>query len=356
MNDARADSNPILIARALAGAWRASTEPLELSPEELSRVTPLLIGSGAAGLGWWRARATPLGATQAALKLRQAYLVSSLQAAFSERAIKEVFAALRSAGVEPILIKGWAIARHYPESGLRPYGDVDICVHPYQYGAAEATVKNIERRNYQIDLHRGVENLDHHSFESLFARSQLVKLDGADVRVLSDEDHLRLVAVHMLRHGAWRPLWLCDIAVAIESRSESFDWSLCLGENSLRAGWVACAIGLARSLLGARIDDTPVARRAARLPRWLVSSVLKQWQTPFSTEQAPLSYSRPMAYYFRHPSGLLKDIRKRWPGPIEATINVRGPINRLPRFPFQLGDCLTRTARFLAQLPRLLKQ
>jgi len=29
-------------------------------------------------------------------------------------------------GVEPILGKGWAIARLYPERGMRPYGDIDL--------------------------------------------------------------------------------------------------------------------------------------------------------------------------------------------------------------------------------------
>ena len=47
-----------------------------------------------------------------------------------EMEIGEAFSRLRSVGIEPILAKGWAIARLYPERGMRPYGDIDLCVHP----------------------------------------------------------------------------------------------------------------------------------------------------------------------------------------------------------------------------------
>ncbi len=49
-------------------------------------------------------------------------------------------------------------------------------------------------------------------------RSQLVNLDGVDVRVPGLEDHLGILCLHLLHHGAFRPLWLCDIAAALETR------------------------------------------------------------------------------------------------------------------------------------------
>jgi hypothetical protein len=36
----------------------------------------------------------------------------------------------------------------------------------------------------------------------------------------------------------------------------------------------------------------------------------------------------------------------RWPNGIEATVGLRGPFNGLPRLPFQVAECVTRTARF----------
>jgi len=63
-----------------------------------------------------------------------------------------------------------------------------------------------------------------------------------------------------------------------------------------------------------------------------------------------------MVRYLRDPSGLLTDLRNRWPNPIEATVSVGGPFNESPRMLFQIGDCIARTARFVRRLPRLIQE
>jgi hypothetical protein len=203
-----------------------------------------------------------------------------------------------------------------------------------------------------VDLHDGFNNLDHLSFEDVFARTQLVPLGDTQVRVPSPEDHLRILCLHMLRHGAWRPLWLCDIAIAVENRPSDFDWDRCLGQEPRWADWVACAIGLAHQLLGAHIDNTPIAPRAERLPGWLIRQVLKQWSVPVSEARGTNKHRAPMSTYRHNPARVLKDLHTRWPDPIEATISVGGPFNNLPRWPFQLGNCILRTARFATKLPQ----
>src|SRR5215207_10911095 len=93
-----------LLAEALAGSWRASPPEPALSCEELARVAPLLVGSGAAALAWWKVRNSSLHDCAAAEVLRQSYRGQALQSALHEREVKEVFALLRTAGVEPILL------------------------------------------------------------------------------------------------------------------------------------------------------------------------------------------------------------------------------------------------------------
>ena len=261
--------------------------------------------------------------------------------------IEEIISLLNSAGVQPVLVKGWAVARLYPEEGLRPYGDIDLCFLPDQYPKALVVLNSPEAARYSIDVHEGFAKLDDLSADELIARSEPAELGAARFRVLGEEDHLRILCTHLLRHSAWRPMWLCDIGVAIESRSAGFDWDRCLGSNSRVAEWVACAIGLAHRLLEARVDDTPVAERAKRLPGWLIPRVMRNWDEPFPENYPPLSYLPPMATYFRHPAGVLKALRKRWPDPIEATIRLRGPFNEMPRLPFQIGNVLWRIVRFL---------
>src|SRR5438094_3867792 len=262
-----------LIASVLAGSWRQFSSPLEISAAQLEIATPDLLASGAAALAWKRVGNSNLRSSPAAKELEQAYRLHSLQSAIHERDIQNVLAPLSRAGIDPVLVKGWAVARLYPESGLRPYGDIDLCVNPKQFAAAKAALSN-EANQPQVDLHRGFAKLDTRSWDELYARSQLLKIEDVEVRVLGPEDHLRALCFHFLREGAWRALWLCDIAIAVESRPADFVWDLFTGRDSKRREWFACSIALAHHLLEADLDGVPEAIAKKRLPGWLVPAVL----------------------------------------------------------------------------------
>ncbi|MDT4953359.1 MAG: hypothetical protein QOJ02_1497 [Acidobacteriota bacterium] len=353
MLKAPAESHGRLVAAMLQGSWRRSPTTPEWQSAKLEEIAPLLQRSGAAALCWWRIRFSDLQDIPVAKSFHDAYRLNTLQAALTQQTIKETIALLRSVEIEPILVKGWAVARAYPEKGLRPYGDIDLCVRPHQFAAAESALNNLSDKQYEVDLHSGFAKFGSGSFDEIYARSQLVRLEEMDVRVASAEDHLRFLCIHMLREGAWRPLWLCDIAAVVESLPANFDWDSCLSENRRQADWIICAITLAQQLLGADISDTPAAKKTRQLPRWLVPTILKEWESllPSMSQR----HRAPMARHLRHPAEILKGLYNRWPNPIEATISVRGPFNDLPRFPFQLGNCLARTAKFTARLPKLLR-
>src|SRR6266404_2504311 len=251
-----------LIATALAGSWRQSPAPLPISVTELDIVTPLLLESGAGALGWKRVANSDRRTAAAALELEQAYRLHALQSAIHERNIQSALNLLRSASVEPILVKGWAVARLYPDPGLRPYGALALCVAEKQYHAARSALEKELNKSYQVDLHRSFKTLDHKSWDELYSRSRLVKLGEVAVRVLCPEDHLRVLCFHFLREGAWRPLWLCDIAVTLETRPPDFDWDLFSDHENRRRKWFACAIALVDLLLGASMDGVPETLRA----------------------------------------------------------------------------------------------
>lgn len=350
----RPGSHAQALTSLLAGAWRsAPAEPL-CSEEELTVVAPLLLCSGAAPLGWWRVSRSTLRDAHSAQALRAAYRFQHLQSAIYEHRIKRVFELVRSVGVEPLLIKGWVSGRYYAEKALRPYSDIDLIVRPEHLTITERLLRSESALASWVDLqHRCIE-LAACDLDSLFARSELVSLDGVNVRVPCQEDHLRLVAIHLLQHGAWRPLWLCDVAAAVEARTADFDWPRCLGANRQRAQWVACAILLAHRLLGAQIEETLLEQFA--LASWLPRSVLKHWEMPVAAAQSPARYGTPMAAYLSRPAGVLGAIGRRWPDPIIATINVGGAFNRLPRLPYQLGYGLQRGLKFARTLPVLLRE
>src|SRR6185295_2222439 len=321
-----------LVASLLYECWRSHLLPQQISESELASIIPLLTGSGASALASARIRDSHLRDSIPALELQQAHRLHAVHAAAFEEDIANVITLLRNAGVEPILAKGWAVARLYPDTSLRPYGDIDLYVRPDQYSSAMGVLASPEGTRFVVDLHEGFDPSEGISIDALYERSRLVSLADVKVRVPSDEDHLRILCLHFLRHGAWRPLWLCDIAVAVETRAPEFDWNICLGTNARRADWIACSIGLANRLLGAEIAGTPVADRAKTLPAWLISNVLKQWETPYSMSQPPVNYAAPMSKYMRDPRGFLSDLRPRWP--------------------FQIGECMIRTGRFLARTLR----
>lgn len=346
-----------LVREVLAGAWREEPGESTLTAEELAEVTPLLLGSGAAGLAWRRVRHTELQFTNEAEELERAYQLNVIQASLQEQQLEEVFHLLTAARVEALLVKGWAAGRAYPAKGLRPSGDIDLVVRPEHLDEARRVFNNPATKQFFVDFeHEELEALSAREWDEMFARSFEVKLGNGRVRLMCEEDHLRFLSVHLLRHGAWRPLWLADVAALLESRAESFDWERCLGRDSLRARWVACALGLAERLLGARMDEPAIAARARKVPKWMVSSVLKQWERPCVIDRLPPQL---MAETLRlkRPARIFGALLKRWPDPLQATIRMRAPVNRLlPRFPFQMGEYVMRTATYMARRPKLRRE
>lgn len=330
-----------LIAAALRRAWDQSPPDLDLTTAQLDQIAPLLLRTGAGALAWLRIRDTKLEQAYSSLELQQSYRLHTIEAAVRELRIGQLLTGLREAGIEAVLVKGWAIARRYPEPGLRPYSDVDLIVRDDHYLPALDTVKRLKIPDLSVDLHQGVSNMGRMAINELYDRSQLITLGQIEARIPGEEDHLRMLCFHMLRHGVWRPLWLVDIAVAVETRSDNFDWDACLGDSRREREWITCSLGLASRLLGARIEETPVLDRANWLPGWLVSAVLRNWDRCSGTSQRePLMTA--LLSRVHNPRILIEEVRFRWDRPIEASLEVRAPFNRLPRLPFQLAALALR--------------
>jgi hypothetical protein len=394
-----------------------------------------------------------------------------LSALIHERELAYVLSLLRAEGIEPVLIKGWAIARLYPDAGLRPYGDIDLCIRPDQFAAASAALKCLEDLDgHYVDLHSGFARIgqtragdgtrslrrfrinagEMRVWDELFSRSELVPLSkdqsakskvqgpkskvmseppalagglnsllseppasagglnsflseprqvgiatgsqsapkvqstkskvlspetdfglwtldfGQTVRVLSREDHLRILSAHLLRSGARRPPWLCDIALLLDKvqspRSSApggsvFNWDVCLSDR-LHDNWVASAVMLARDLLGADISQTPVADR--QLPNWLVPAVLRQW----GRSRAQSSGSKVQSHVTvqglqTQDSRLRTNLSGLWTkldNPVRATAAVGGQFNNWPRLPYRVAELVMRFPEAPAHLASLLQQ
>ena len=393
------------IAKLLRGSWRTSVVDKIAGDTDLRSVAPRLFQSSCGPLVWWRLRDTSFANNGTLHRFQEAYRLSRLSARIHEQEICHIFARLRDAGIDPVLVKGWAIGRKYPEPALRPYGDIDICVRPDQYEDAKRALEYFEGLDgHYFDLHQGIDSVGRGNLErpvsearalaratlqlgllrskdalphgrasdtwdDVFARTQLVPLGDAPssleegngarvahtmVRVLSDEDHLRVLCHHFLLSGAWRPLWLVDVAVALETASEDFNWDICLGRNPIHANWVKCVVALARELLRAEVrsqrsEISPDSRLLTHVsPQWLTAAVLRQWGR--SQNPSTVKGTLPTLMKLRsQPRELIREIYARWDHPIRSTASLNGRFNNWPRAPYQVIDQLKRVR---AELPK----
>ena len=117
-----AEETGAILARLHWQCWREDPPPVEVTDAEFIRVMPQVIRSGSVGLVWprLRERFDPAGAV--ALAMEAAFQAQVAHNARVEREIAQVVTRLREHGIEPVLIKGLAVARLYPPGLVRPSG------------------------------------------------------------------------------------------------------------------------------------------------------------------------------------------------------------------------------------------
>jgi len=340
-----------IVARVLAGSWRSDPPPLDLIPQELEEISSLLLRQSSGGLAWHRIRGSALADQASAAPLRETYRYQTLRVRLLERQLRETIARLRDHGIEPILAKGWALGRLYPEAGLRPYGDLDLLVLPFQYQKARAALTGPGVPPAPVELHTDFPMLGDRCAERLFEKSRLVPFEGTSIRILGPEDQLRLATLHGLNHGLCRPLWLCDVAVALEAISSEFDWRYALWGDPWLSEGVLSGILLAGTVLGVDLEKAgiPELRQDAEPPPWMASAALRA----FGARQHYMDLPDP-GELLLHPSAFLKATRLRWANALEVAYRRRASWSRGPGLPLQLLDYLARSGGFLTRVPGVL--
>jgi hypothetical protein len=336
-----------LIAAILAGSWRTAATHADLAPAALAEITPFLLRSGAGALAWRRVRGSDLADAIPAHELRHAALLHGMQAEVNLSNLVRLLKFLSERGLEPLLIKGWSVSRLYPAPALRPYGDFDLVFPPGTLAESLGALTELGNACGPLDLHDGMPDLTDRRWSEIWSRSKCVELEGTMVRVLGLEDQLRQQCLHLLRHGAWRPLWFCDVGAALESAGADFDFEYCLLGEKTASDWVRAVIGLTCQLLEARGSAFDVGPP----PAWLAEMILDQW----GRGECGDSHSRdatPFLQHWRHPFAWGRALRSRWPNPIEAAIEMRqAPHSRVPRPLLQSAVVLCRAGSLLWHLP-----
>lgn len=246
------------------------------------------------------------------------------------------FSLFREAGLEPVLIKGWAAARLYPLGHFRLSTDTDLGVPADDFASAAALASSERATGLAIDLHRELRHLDTVNWEDLYRNSKLMPTESGDLRVLRDEDHLRVLCVHWLTDGGTNVERLWDIYYGIANRPSDFDWERFLDiVDARRRRWLVCAVGTAARYLALDLSGTPIEKDAVQLPTWYIDSLESEWSSATRT--------MPLETVARDRRAMISQIKRRLdPNPIAATVQMEGSFDAPTRFFYKIGNAFSR--------------
>ncbi|HEX6280032.1 MAG TPA: nucleotidyltransferase family protein [Pyrinomonadaceae bacterium] len=255
----------------------------------------------------------------------------------------------RDAGIAPVLLKGWSIARFYDPAIVRVYSDIDLAVDPVEEDQAVRLWRAYPHGENLIDLHFGLRRLDKLPWRELVGASYVLDLDGTSIRVLADEDNLRVTAVHWLTDGGVNKERLWDIFYLVKNRKEDFDWERCLESNGpVRKTWVMAAIATARDHLNLDVSGLPEEAQRFQLPSWYKKTLDKEWKRGVYPR-------RILATVITRPKLLAEQLYRRFPpNKIAATIDTESPIDESSRIPAQIKSLTNKIVPFARGLARRL--
>lgn len=292
------------------------------------------------------------------------------------RQTTQVLAALRSAGIDPVLLKGYALASLlYDDPIVRPSTDVDLLVRRSEVDractalrAAGGRLPSAESIAHQLahsydlpvmlpaaagrpgllELHwdlapRGLFALDLDAWRS---RSDEFVLEGQAVRRFSAEDMLLHLALHMRKHRYVGLRWLCDVAELVRRFGGTLDWGYVIRvakETGLRV-LLYTSLQLADRLLQAPVDDQVLRElEPSAVRRRLLHSVLSQdaLLMPVERDDAGWTQLAPVEILLLdRPGAMARELRYRLAPPSEALLGAE-------------AAAMTRSQRLSAGVHRL---
>jgi hypothetical protein len=183
-----------------------------------------------------------------------------------DAALAEALPLLRAAGVEPLLIKGPAVAHWlYDDPRERAYADVDLLVSRADVDRARCVFAGLgyadlmadkrasERTGHAATFERGHATIDLHwrlmllpegdAYALLSRGGQTIRVAGADVRVPPASALALIVALHAAQHGHAHTPAAADLTRAVESVDHA-TWQAAAGLAHEAGATVAFAAGL----------------------------------------------------------------------------------------------------------------
>jgi hypothetical protein len=201
-----------------------------------------------------------------------------------DRDLGRAAAALRHASIRVMALKGPGLSRTvYEEPALRPYDDIDLCVHGAdpdrvaavlegagfseisRYRQSATTSRDFVANTTQtlVEIHTDLLEI------GLPARCEAERWGRASavpglagIQMLSPEDQLVHLSFHAHTHGFNRLIWLKDIDLVVREAGARLDWDLVqsVSRREELGSSVWLALDFARAMLGTPVP--PVVLRS----------------------------------------------------------------------------------------------
>ena len=237
--------------------------------------------------------------------LRKRYYITLARNMIHYGELKTALCMFADAKIDVIILKGGALAETiYQDIGLRPFSDVDILVREEDLKRAKDVMAEIgyvldehispEEHNEEFgcDLHyvinkghvleihwhiarmTGNDRYTRILIDELWKRALPARIADVDALVLSPEDLLLHLCIHLPRHRYNRLIWFCDISEVV--RQEGIDWDR-LVETSGRyrtMAYMYYGLHFTDNLLGCDVPASVLDElKPSRFERWVFDSI-----------------------------------------------------------------------------------
>lgn len=170
-------------------------------------------------------------------------------------ALKDIVVALRGEGLEPLVLKGAALAETvYPSIARRPMCDADLLIPPGSGSRVTACLRALgyrpqthetmmfadhPRYPLRLDVHEAIWYMPPADTAALWTYATPFSLAGVPARTLPPDEHLIFIAAHAaVHHGRLTPQALEDIRQLCRHYAREMNWSALvakIGRYRLRA-------------------------------------------------------------------------------------------------------------------------
>lgn len=259
-------------------------------------------------------------------RVQQAHHIEAISMAVAYRHIGQVLARLAAHGLDYMVVKGPAVAHVvYPYPALRPFNDLDLVVRERDWATAHRLLVEMgfrpemdlpepppklvpqailhelkywhEETGFLVEVHyddilnAGLASRD---VEGFWQRAASIEVEGVPVKILSLEDQLIHLCVHLHYHGYTRLNCLSDLAFIVRDHATELDWARLIETVHVEQAQVGVYYSLyyLDRLLGIDVpQDVMAALRPDGFRRWFherylpeekVMSLQPMWRPDFS--------------------------------------------------------------------------